>query len=129
MDYFHQVQTFFSSFCLVHQPRVALVKVVFFFIGFSCAGLSSQNHLIVTVPPFHNQLVTSPVTVGIFVMTNAGRSNEAQTFTYVPDSGTAALSKRTPILIKLSHFYCRAENIDLGCFKCSPQSIIQSLRR
>lgn len=58
--------------------------------------LSSQNHLIVTVPPFHNQSVTSPVSVGIFVVTNAGRSHEAQTFTYVPDTGTAVLSKRPP---------------------------------
>ncbi|CAL9695269.1 unnamed protein product [Knipowitschia caucasica] len=44
-----------------------------------------QNHLIVTVPPFHNQSITSPVSVGIFVMTNAGRSHEAQSFTYSPD--------------------------------------------
>jgi len=43
----------------------------------------------VTVPPFHNQSVTSPVSVGIFVMTNAGRSHDAQPFTYTPDSGTA----------------------------------------
>lgn len=53
-------------------------------------------------------------------MTNAGRSNEAQTFTYIPDSGTAALSKRTPILIKRSHFYCRAENIDPWVFQIFP---------
>uniref|UniRef100_A0A3Q3WPQ1 Nuclear factor of activated T-cells 5 n=1 Tax=Mola mola TaxID=94237 RepID=A0A3Q3WPQ1_MOLML len=48
--------------------------------------LFHQNHLIVTVPQFHNPSITSPVSVGIFVMTNAGRSHEAQTFTYVPDS-------------------------------------------
>uniref|UniRef100_A0A8C3A4T1 Nuclear factor of activated T-cells 5 n=1 Tax=Cyclopterus lumpus TaxID=8103 RepID=A0A8C3A4T1_CYCLU len=48
--------------------------------------LFHQNHLIVTVPPFHNQSVTSPVSVGIFVMTNAGRSHDAQPFTYTPDS-------------------------------------------
>ncbi|XP_055011191.1 nuclear factor of activated T-cells 5a isoform X2 [Boleophthalmus pectinirostris] len=48
--------------------------------------LFHQNHLIVTVPPFHNQSVTSAVSVGIFVMTNAGRSHEAQPFTYTPDS-------------------------------------------
>ncbi|KAK7896177.1 hypothetical protein WMY93_021502 [Mugilogobius chulae] len=45
-----------------------------------------QNHLIVTVPPFHNQSITSSVSVGIFVMTNAGRSHEPQLFTYTPDS-------------------------------------------
>ena len=46
-----------------------------------------QNHLIVTVPPYHNLSITSPATVGIFIMTNAGRSHDAQTFTYTPDSG------------------------------------------
>uniref|UniRef100_A0AAQ5WWS1 Nuclear factor of activated T-cells 5 n=1 Tax=Amphiprion ocellaris TaxID=80972 RepID=A0AAQ5WWS1_AMPOC len=48
--------------------------------------LFHQNHLIVEVPPFHNQSITSPVSVGIFVMTNAGRSHEAQPFTYTPES-------------------------------------------
>lgn len=47
-----------------------------------------QNHLIVTVPPYHNQSISSPVSVGIFVMTNAGKSHEAQPFTYTPDQGT-----------------------------------------
>lgn len=61
-------------------------------------------------------------------MTNAGRSNEAQTFTYIPDSGTAVLSKK-PSIPNLSHCYCEAENIDLGSFKSYPQSIIQSPRR
>uniref|UniRef100_A0A8C5DEI8 Nuclear factor of activated T-cells 5 n=1 Tax=Gouania willdenowi TaxID=441366 RepID=A0A8C5DEI8_GOUWI len=48
--------------------------------------LFHQNHLIVTVPPFHNQSITSPVSAGIFVMTNAGKSHDAQPFTYTPDS-------------------------------------------
>ncbi|XP_077423689.1 uncharacterized protein LOC144053273 isoform X2 [Vanacampus margaritifer] len=48
--------------------------------------LFHQNHLIVTVPPFHNQSITSPVSVGIYVMTNAGKSHEAHPFTYTPDS-------------------------------------------
>ncbi|KAM7414402.1 hypothetical protein PAMA_019289 [Pampus argenteus] len=48
--------------------------------------LFHQNHLIVTVPPFHNQSITSPASVGIFVMTNAGRSHDAQPFTYTPDT-------------------------------------------
>lgn len=48
--------------------------------------LFHQNHLIVTVPPFHIQSITCPVSVGIFVMTNAGRSHEAQPFTYTPES-------------------------------------------
>ncbi|XP_038155992.1 nuclear factor of activated T-cells 5a isoform X1 [Cyprinodon tularosa] len=48
--------------------------------------LFHQNHLVVTVPPFQNQSITSPVSVGIFVMTNAGRSHEAQSFTYTPES-------------------------------------------
>ncbi|CAL8376095.1 unnamed protein product [Arctogadus glacialis] len=48
--------------------------------------LFHQNHLIVTVPPYHNLSITSPTTVGIFIMTNAGRSHDAQTFTYTPES-------------------------------------------
>ncbi|XP_056137857.1 nuclear factor of activated T-cells 5a [Lampris incognitus] len=53
--------------------------------------LFHQNHLIVTVPPFHNQSVSSPIAVGIFVMTNAGRSHDAQPFTYTPDSAANSL--------------------------------------
>lgn len=48
--------------------------------------LFHQNHLIVTVPPFHNQSISAPVSVSIFVMTNAGRSHEPQPFIYTPDS-------------------------------------------
>ncbi|XP_077453534.1 nuclear factor of activated T-cells 5a isoform X2 [Stigmatopora argus] len=55
--------------------------------------LFHQNHLIVTVPPFHNQSITSPVSVGIFVMTNAGKSHEAQPFTYTPDTDTTDVQK------------------------------------
>ncbi|XP_069757386.1 nuclear factor of activated T-cells 5 isoform X2 [Narcine bancroftii] len=47
--------------------------------------LFHQNHLIVKVPPYHNQLITSPVSVGIYVITNAGRSHEIQPFTFTPD--------------------------------------------
>ncbi|XP_047202135.1 nuclear factor of activated T-cells 5a [Girardinichthys multiradiatus] len=48
--------------------------------------LFHQNHLVVTVPPFQSQSITSPVCVWIYVMTNAGRSHEAQPFTYTPES-------------------------------------------
>lgn len=76
-----------------HSIYAILVKLqlLFFFL---------QNHLIVTVPPFHNQSITSLVSVGIFVMTNAGRSHEAQTFTYIPDSGTSSISDKGAIQFK-----------------------------
>ncbi|XP_061738609.1 nuclear factor of activated T-cells 5 isoform X2 [Nerophis ophidion] len=45
-----------------------------------------QNHLIVKVPPYQNQDVTSAVCVGIYVVTNAGRSHDVQPFTYNPHS-------------------------------------------
>ncbi|KAM5138493.1 nuclear factor of activated T-cells 5 isoform 1-T1 [Mantella aurantiaca] len=48
--------------------------------------LFHQNHLIVKVPPYHDQNITSPVSVVMFVVTNAGRSHEVQPFTYTPDS-------------------------------------------
>ncbi|XP_055069268.2 nuclear factor of activated T-cells 5 isoform X1 [Misgurnus anguillicaudatus] len=44
-----------------------------------------QNHLIVKVPPYQNQTITSPVSVGVYVMTNAGRSHDVQPFTYTPE--------------------------------------------
>ncbi|XP_018116038.1 nuclear factor of activated T-cells 5 isoform X3 [Xenopus laevis] len=47
--------------------------------------LFHQNHLIVKVPPFHDEHITSPVSVVMFVVTNAGRSHEVQPFTYTPD--------------------------------------------
>ncbi|XP_044126598.1 nuclear factor of activated T-cells 5 isoform X1 [Bufo gargarizans] len=50
--------------------------------------LFHQNHLIVKVPPYHDQHITSPVSVVIFVVTNAGRSHEVQPFTYTPEPST-----------------------------------------
>ncbi|XP_053332287.1 nuclear factor of activated T-cells 5a isoform X2 [Clarias gariepinus] len=46
--------------------------------------LFHQNHLVVTVPPYHDLTITSPVSVGICVLTNAGRTHELQPFTYTP---------------------------------------------
>ncbi|KAL1247881.1 hypothetical protein QQF64_023257 [Cirrhinus molitorella] len=46
--------------------------------------LFHQNHLVVKVPPYHDQTVTSPVSVGIAVVTNAGRTHDLQPFTYTP---------------------------------------------
>uniref|UniRef100_H3C5H5 Nuclear factor of activated T-cells 5 n=1 Tax=Tetraodon nigroviridis TaxID=99883 RepID=H3C5H5_TETNG len=85
-----------------------------------------QNHLIVTVPPFHNQSVTSPVSVGIFVMTNAGRSNEAQTFTYVPDSvdnsESQAVKTEEPSLLEPCIFDGQPKSISSEQSDCSSQS-------
>ncbi|KAG8454437.1 hypothetical protein GDO86_000890 [Hymenochirus boettgeri] len=47
--------------------------------------LFHQNHLIVKVPPYHDQQITSPVSVVMFVVTNAGRSHEVQPFIYSPE--------------------------------------------
>ncbi|XP_043083263.1 nuclear factor of activated T-cells 5a isoform X2 [Puntigrus tetrazona] len=46
--------------------------------------LFHQNHLVVKVPPYHDQTVTSPVSIGIAVVTNAGRTHDLQPFTYTP---------------------------------------------
>ncbi|KAG7277256.1 hypothetical protein CRUP_015304 [Coryphaenoides rupestris] len=66
--------------------------------------LFHQNHLIVTVPPYHNLSITSPITVGIFIVTNAGRSHDAQTFTYTPDSvdNTTLMAVKTEATLKAS---------------------------
>ncbi|KAJ7409920.1 Nuclear factor of activated T-cells 5 [Willisornis vidua] len=52
--------------------------------------LFHQNHLIVKVPPYHDQQITSAVSVGIYVVTNAGRSHDVQPFTYTPDPAVKA---------------------------------------
>ncbi|TSK13377.1 Nuclear factor of activated T-cells 5 [Bagarius yarrelli] len=58
--------------------------------------LFHQNHLVVKVPPYCDQTVTSPVSVGISVLTNAGRTHELQPFTYTPlpvmQTGTGSLN-------------------------------------
>ncbi|XP_051548321.1 nuclear factor of activated T-cells 5-like isoform X1 [Myxocyprinus asiaticus] len=46
--------------------------------------LFHQNHLVVKVPPYRDQTVTSPVSVGIAVVTDAGRTHDLQPFTYNP---------------------------------------------
>uniref|UniRef100_A0A8C8VJC7 Nuclear factor of activated T-cells 5 n=1 Tax=Pelusios castaneus TaxID=367368 RepID=A0A8C8VJC7_9SAUR len=60
--------------------------------------LFHQNHLIVKVPPYHDQQITSSVSVGIYVVTNAGRSHDVQSFTYTPDtSGTLNVNVKKEI--------------------------------
>lgn len=49
-----------------------------------------QNHVVVTVPPYHSLSVSSAVSVGVYITTNAGRSHDIQPFTYTPDSGVCA---------------------------------------
>ncbi|XP_067358892.1 nuclear factor of activated T-cells 5-like isoform X2 [Channa argus] len=87
--------------------------------------LFHQNHLIVTVPPFHNQSVTSPVSVGIFVMTNAGRSHDAQPFTYTPDSGDKSnvrtVKTEGPSLVKTCIFDGQIKNMSSERTDCSDQ--------
>ncbi|NXC70378.1 NFAT5 factor, partial [Anhinga anhinga] len=63
-----------------------------------------QNHLIVKVPPYHDQQITSAVSVGIYVVTNAGRSHDVQPFTYTPDtSGTLNVNVKKEISSPAQH--------------------------
>lgn len=97
MDLFHQVfqryDPYVRTLLFLSDRTISYLFASFF-----------QNHLIVTVPPFHNQSITSPVSVGIFVMTNAGRSHEGQTFTFIPDSGTDAVSDTVIKVSRISFF-------------------------
>ncbi|KAG7217417.1 hypothetical protein INR49_021584 [Caranx melampygus] len=83
------------------------------------------NHLIVTVPPFHNQSITSPVSVGIFVMTNAGRSHDAQPFTYTPDpadnSNVRTIKTEGPSLVKTCIFDGQMKSMSSERTDCSSQ--------
>ncbi|XP_065516576.1 nuclear factor of activated T-cells 5-like isoform X4 [Lathamus discolor] len=66
--------------------------------------LFHQNHLIVKVPPYHDQQITSAVSVGIYVVTNAGRSHDVQPFTYTPDtSGTLNVNVKKEISSPTQH--------------------------
>ncbi|KAL7867846.1 hypothetical protein SRHO_G00092300 [Serrasalmus rhombeus] len=59
--------------------------------------LFHQNHLVVKVPPYHDLTVTSPVSVGISVVTNAGRTHELQPFTYTPQQEKADISVKSEL--------------------------------
>ncbi|XP_071357729.1 nuclear factor of activated T-cells 5a isoform X2 [Trachinotus anak] len=87
--------------------------------------LFHQNHLIVTVPPFHNQSITSSVSVGIFVMTNAGRSHDAQPFTYTPDSAdnsnVRTVKTEGPSLVKTCIFDGQLKSMSSERTDCSGQ--------
>ncbi|KFP35471.1 Nuclear factor of activated T-cells 5, partial [Chlamydotis macqueenii] len=63
-----------------------------------------QNHLIVKVPPHQDQQITSAVSVGIYVVTNAGKSHDVQPFTYTPDtSGTLNVDVKKEISSPAQH--------------------------
>ncbi|XP_061679491.1 nuclear factor of activated T-cells 5a isoform X2 [Syngnathoides biaculeatus] len=88
--------------------------------------LFHQNHLIVTVPPFRDQSITSPVSVGIFVMTNAGKSHEAQPFTYTPESDDNADThavKTEEASFKTCMFEHQIQSVSSDQTDCSGQSV------
>ncbi|XP_030576782.1 nuclear factor of activated T-cells 5 isoform X2 [Archocentrus centrarchus] len=68
--------------------------------------LFHQNHLIVKVPPYQNQVITSKVCVGLYVVTNAGRSHDIQPFTYTPDEAKndVSVKKELPSPVKTCSF-------------------------
>ncbi|CAG5856032.1 unnamed protein product [Menidia menidia] len=68
--------------------------------------LFHQNHLIVKVPAYQNQDITSAVCVGIYVVTNAGRSHDVQPFTYTPDpaKNDVPVKKEMPSPVKTCSF-------------------------
>ncbi|KAF7662066.1 hypothetical protein LDENG_00247380 [Lucifuga dentata] len=75
--------------------------------------LFHQNHLIVKVPPYQSLAITSAVCVGIYVVTNAGRSHDAQPFTYTPDLGKTDISvKNEPSPVKTCSYDERIKVLD-----------------
>uniref|UniRef100_A0A8C1YCE6 Nuclear factor of activated T-cells 5 n=1 Tax=Cyprinus carpio TaxID=7962 RepID=A0A8C1YCE6_CYPCA len=68
--------------------------------------LFHQNHLVVKVPPYHDQTVTSPVSVGIAVVTNAGKTHDLQPFTYTPltDKVEIPVKSELPVTVKACTF-------------------------
>ncbi|XP_076011663.1 nuclear factor of activated T-cells 5 isoform X2 [Genypterus blacodes] len=76
--------------------------------------LFHQNHLIVKVPPYQNQAITSAVCVAIYVVTNAGRSHDVQSFSYTPDSAKSDVSVKNepPSPVKTCSFDERIKVLD-----------------
>ncbi|XP_042176963.1 nuclear factor of activated T-cells 5 isoform X2 [Oncorhynchus tshawytscha] len=74
--------------------------------------LFHQNHLIVKVPPYQNPAIASAVCVGIYVVTNAGRSHDVQPFTYTPEPVDISVKKEVPSPGKPCPFDQRMKVID-----------------
>uniref|UniRef100_A0A8C7UXN1 Nuclear factor of activated T-cells 5 n=1 Tax=Oncorhynchus mykiss TaxID=8022 RepID=A0A8C7UXN1_ONCMY len=74
--------------------------------------LFHQNHLIVKVPPYQNPAIASAVCVGIYVVTNAGRSHDVQPFTYTPEPVDISVKKEDPSPGKPCPFDQRMKVID-----------------
>ena len=51
--------------------------------------------MIVKVPPYPDRSITSPVSALIYIVTNAGRSHDAQPFTYTPEPGMSSAGSGT----------------------------------
>nr|KAF6423187.1 nuclear factor of activated T cells 1 [Rousettus aegyptiacus] len=66
--------------------------------------LCKPNSLVVEIPPFRNQRITSPVQVNFYVCNGKRKRSQYQHFTYLPANGNA-------IFLTLS-----AANEPVGCF-------------
>uniref|UniRef100_A0A8C5HA41 Nuclear factor of activated T-cells 5 n=1 Tax=Gouania willdenowi TaxID=441366 RepID=A0A8C5HA41_GOUWI len=89
--------------------------------------LFHQNHLIVKVPPYQNQTITSAVSVGIYVVTNAGRSHDIQPFTYTPDTAKTDVSikEEMPSPVKACSFDEQFKALDSALMP----SVLPSIKR
>uniref|UniRef100_A0A671R876 Nuclear factor of activated T-cells 5 n=1 Tax=Sinocyclocheilus anshuiensis TaxID=1608454 RepID=A0A671R876_9TELE len=85
--------------------------------------LFHQNHLVVKVPPYHDQTVTSAVSVGIAVVTNAGRTHDLQPFTYTP---LTAMQTETSCLnnVLMLPMVKREEPMEVSC-NAAPSDIFK----
>ncbi|NWZ28302.1 NFAT5 factor, partial [Asarcornis scutulata] len=87
--------------------------------------LFHQNHLIVKVPPYHDQQITSAVSVGIYVVTNAGRSHDVQPFTYTPDTSAGTLNVKVKKEISSPAQHCSFEEAikAVNATSCNPENV------
>uniref|UniRef100_A0AAQ4PA32 Nuclear factor of activated T-cells 5 n=1 Tax=Gasterosteus aculeatus aculeatus TaxID=481459 RepID=A0AAQ4PA32_GASAC len=85
-------KNFLKDTKVIFQEKVSGKEIIIFM----------NNHVIVKVPPYQNQSITSSVCVGIYVVTNAGRSHDVQPFTYTPDSAKndVPVKKEVPSPVK-----------------------------
>uniref|UniRef100_A0A673IMD5 Nuclear factor of activated T-cells 5 n=1 Tax=Sinocyclocheilus rhinocerous TaxID=307959 RepID=A0A673IMD5_9TELE len=90
--------------------------------------LFHQNHLVVKVPPYHDQTVTSPVSVGIAVVTNAGRTHDLQPFTYTPltEKVEIPVKSELPVTVKACTFEEQIKGVQSIDFMNGPVEALSS---
>lgn len=73
----------YKYYCTVHLPWSRPDFLIYLYL---------QNSLVVEIPPFRNQRITSPVQVNFYVCNGKRKRSQYQLFTYLPANGNKICS-------------------------------------